>query len=113
MTRSSTSFLAAAQRRKAWMPGTRPGMTKTACLATASMAWSRCACSEAAMMITRRNALLGSVALAVLSSRANAAPIHIAVTKGPGCECCEGWAAHLRANGYSVTVSEAEDLEAV
>lgn len=65
------------------------------------------------MTVTRRNVLVGGTALAALGSRANAAPAHIAVTKGPGCECCEGWATHLRANGYSVTVTEAEDLEAV
>jgi hypothetical protein len=67
------------------------------------------------MRVTRRRALLGSAALASLAlSRATAAePVHIAVTKGPGCECCEGWAKHLRANGYTVSVTEAEDLDAV
>jgi hypothetical protein len=65
------------------------------------------------MIITRRGALLGGAALAALSSRASAAPTQIAVTKGPGCECCDGWAKHLRENGYSVSVTEAEDLEAV
>jgi hypothetical protein len=35
------------------------------------------------------------------------------VTKGPGCECCDGWAKHLRANGYSVSVTESDELDSV
>lgn len=67
------------------------------------------------MRVTRRGALLGSAALASLAlSRATAAePVHVAVTKGPGCECCEGWAKHLRANGYAVSVTESDDLDGV
>jgi hypothetical protein len=42
-----------------------------------------------------------------------AEPVQIAVTKGPGCECCEGWAKHLRANGYIVSVTESDDLDGV
>lgn len=67
------------------------------------------------MRVTRRGALLGSAALASLAlSRAAAAePVHVAVTKGPGCECCDGWVKHLRANGYIVSVAEADDLDGV
>jgi len=67
------------------------------------------------MTITRRAALLSSAAtLAFALARVNAAePVHIAVTKGPGCECCEGWAKHLRASGYSVSVTESDDLDGV
>jgi hypothetical protein len=67
------------------------------------------------MLVTRRHALLGGAVLGSLAlTRATAAePVHIAVTKGPGCECCEGWAKHLRANGYTVSVTEAEDLDGV
>ena len=67
------------------------------------------------MILTRRGALIGSAALAsVALTRASAAEsVHIAVTKGTGCECCEGWAKHLRASGYNVSVTETEDLEAV
>ena len=65
-------------------------------------------------MLTRRNALLGGVALASLAAaRAGAEPTQVLVTKGPSCECCEGWAKHLRANGYNVTVTESDDLEGV
>lgn len=34
----------------------------------------------------------------------------IAVYKAPWCGCCEAWADHLRDNGFSVTVTEMEDL---
>ena len=66
------------------------------------------------MSVTRRGALLGSAGLALVFTCASAAePVHIAVTKGTACECCDGWAKHLRANGYTVSVTETDDLEAV
>jgi hypothetical protein len=67
------------------------------------------------MIVTRRRALLGSAAFALLpfSPATAAEPAHIAVTKGTGCECCEGWAKHLRTNGYTVSVTETDDLDAV
>ena len=67
------------------------------------------------MQLTRRGALLGAAALTSLAcgGRASAAPLHIAVTKGPGCECCDGWAKHLRANGYAVSVTESDELDSV
>jgi hypothetical protein len=67
------------------------------------------------MQMNRRGALLGSAVLAslVLTRAMAATPVHIAVTKGPGCECCEGWAKHLRANGYTVSVTESDDLDGV
>ena len=88
---------------------------RDAACSTTCRAWSRPSNSEAAMRVTRRGALLGSAALASLAlTRADAAePVHIAVTKGPGCECCEGWAKHLRANGYTVSVTESDDLDGV
>ena len=66
------------------------------------------------MIVTRRGALLGGATLVALAStRVSAAEPTIAITKGTGCECCEGWAKHLRANGYTVSVAETDDLEAV
>ena len=67
------------------------------------------------MLITRRGALLAGVAAASLAciGRAVAQSTHIAVTKNPGCECCEGWAKHLRESGYTVSVTESDDLDAV
>lgn len=37
----------------------------------------------------------------------------IAVYKSPWCGCCDAWVDHLRENGFSVTVTETEDLAAV
>ena len=56
------------------------------------------------MILTRRRALIGSASLVALSVTPATAAEHIAVTKGPGCECCDGWAKHLRANGYTDNV---------
>src|SRR5215213_4574692 len=66
------------------------------------------------MLLTRRSALLASVAATSLAciGRSVAQAAHVAVTKNPGCECCEGWAKHLRANGYMVSVTESDGLEA-
>src|SRR2546426_5420285 len=70
--------------------------------------------AEVPVVATRR-ALLGGAALAslMLSCASAAPPAHIAVIKGTGCECCEGWAKHLRANDYTVSVTETDDLETV
>lgn len=67
------------------------------------------------MQLTRRRALIGGAALASFAcgTHAGADPLHVAVTKGPGCECCDGWAKHLRANGYSVSVTESDELDSV
>jgi len=67
------------------------------------------------MLMTRRGALLASAAATSLAciGSAVAQPTHIAVTKNPGCECCEGWAKHLKANGYTVSVTESDDLDGV
>src|SRR5215212_3425795 len=67
------------------------------------------------MSLSRRGTLLGGAAFASLAvARASAVePVHISVTKGPGCTCCEGWAKHLRAAGYSVSVAESEELTAI
>ena len=67
------------------------------------------------MILTRRRALIGSAAFTslALARTATAEPVQIAITKGTGCECCDGWAKYLRANGYTVAVTETDDLEAV
>ena len=68
------------------------------------------------MTITRRRTLLGGAALAsfALATRGIAAePVHVSVTKGPGCTCCDGWADHLRATGFSVSVVESTELNSL
>jgi hypothetical protein len=38
---------------------------------------------------------------------------HISATKGPGCTCCDKWAEHLRAYGFSVSVTESSELDSL
>jgi hypothetical protein len=63
----------------------------------------------------RRRLLQASVALAVLGAlplkRAAATAPALRLVKHPGCECCEGHAAYLRQNGYTVTVEVSPDLD--
>jgi len=53
----------------------------------------------------RRRTFLTIPALAMLpasfAARAAAPAVH--VHKGPGCDCCNAWIEHLRANGFAVT----------
>jgi hypothetical protein len=50
---------------------------------------------------------------ATIDTGSAAEPVHISVTKDPGCTCCDGWAKHLRDAGYSVAVVESADLAAL
>ena len=42
-----------------------------------------------------------------------AAAAEMTVWKTPSCGCCAAWVEHMRANGFAVTVKEAEDLTPV
>ncbi len=62
-------------------------------------------------MINRRTLLgfiLAAVPAAACSSPAKAATLN--VYKTPTCGCCTAWVDHLRANGFSVTVTELDDV---
>ncbi len=48
-----------------------------------------------------------------LLAREERPAIPITVYKSPSCECCTGWVAHLRHNGFTVTVEKRDDMEAV
>lgn len=74
-------------------------------------------------LLSRRNMLLGAVGAAgaavaigggttVFSSNAQTAGGGGAVTlyKNPQCECCEGYASHLRDNGFAVKTVATNDL---
>jgi hypothetical protein len=37
----------------------------------------------------------------------------VLVHKDPNCDCCAGWAQHLKDNGFAVTVDESADLQVV
>lgn len=66
-------------------------------------------------LLTRRMMLtLAALAAAGVATGANAAPkpaIH--VSKDPNCGCCTGWVEHLRNNGFTATVVETKDVQAV
>lgn len=37
----------------------------------------------------------------------------LVVYKSPSCGCCQGWAGHLRSNGFRVTVKNVDDLDPI
>lgn len=61
------------------------------------------------MHLTRRNILLLAPA-ALLACAGRAAAATIDVVKSPTCGCCTQWVEHLRAAGFEVRVTEAEDV---
>jgi len=61
----------------------------------------------------RRHALL-ALAFGLIGFRSSAAAEpRIVVTKDPNCECCTGWAEHLRSAGFTVQVQDTADLSKV
>jgi hypothetical protein len=68
------------------------------------------------MILSRRTAIaqlaaLGTaVATVALPPRAFAAPTRATLYKNPQCNCCEGYAAYLRQNGFEVDVKPTNDL---
>jgi hypothetical protein len=68
------------------------------------------------MILSRRTAIaqlaaLGTaVATVALPLRAFAAPTRATLYKNPQCNCCEGYAAYLRQNGFEVDVKPTNDL---
>jgi hypothetical protein len=65
----------------------------------------------------RRTVLAGLAASAVAAAPARllgqAAPPAIKVSKDPNCGCCNGWIAHLRRAGFTVTAQDTIELPAV
>ena len=65
-------------------------------------------------MFSRRTVSTGiAVIFAVTTLRANAAEQIVRVSKDPNCDCCGGWVAHLRDAGFTVSVTDTNDLGAV
>lgn len=64
-------------------------------------------------MMSRRVALglLSGAALALPAAAQTYPPLH--VSKDPNCGCCEGWVAHMRRNGFTVTVTPSADMAGV
>ncbi len=65
---------------------------------------------------TRRTAILFLATAGIVAAstrlRAEGLPA-VTVYKDPGCSCCSGWARHLTAAGFTVTVIETTDVDAV
>jgi hypothetical protein len=67
-------------------------------------------------MTTRRSALRLALAGAALplAGVAQAAPLPpLVVWKDPNCGCCDGWVRHIREAGFSVTVRDSDNMDAV
>jgi hypothetical protein len=64
-------------------------------------------------IINRRSALLLAASTFALPLHALAAPMQVTLYKNPQCPCCEGHAAYLRKNGFSVEIVETDDLLAM
>jgi len=62
------------------------------------------------MIVTRRAALAAVPLLFAAAYASAAAPPVVEVVKSPTCGCCNGWIAHLRRAGFTVRVTEVEDL---
>ncbi|MBM3532525.1 MAG: DUF411 domain-containing protein [Alphaproteobacteria bacterium] len=75
--------------------------------------YARSAPSSARPAISRRAALVGGAALALMPAAAIAQAPSIHVNRDPGCGCCEGWIAHLRASGFAATVFDAADMRRI
>lgn len=64
-------------------------------------------------MKTNPHALFFTAAVfagAIAASETPSAAQNVTLYKTPGCGCCEGYADHLRENGYAVTVKATHDL---
>ena len=66
------------------------------------------------MSPTRRQALIGALALAALplAARASGGPA-LHVYRSAGCGCCGAWMEHMRRAGFVVTATETDDLDPI
>jgi len=55
--------------------------------------------------------IAGWLSMIGVSSAAQATDVEM--YKSPNCECCTGWAEHLRKAGFSVTVHKRDDMDAI
>ena len=63
--------------------------------------------------INRRSILLLATSTVFLPLRASAQPMRVTLYKDPQCPCCEGHAAYLNNNGFSVEIVPTGDLLAM
>lgn len=64
-------------------------------------------------MISRRSAILGSVAAVATASSARAQDAPMTVYKSPTCGCCSGWVMHARRAGFAIRIVDVADLAPV
>ena len=60
--------------------------------------------------ISRRTAMLLTAGAFFVPFLAGAAPMRVVLYKNPQCDCCEGYAAYLRQNGFAVDIKPINDL---
>ena len=63
--------------------------------------------------MNRRTFCVGAVFPIAISGRAFAGHVAATLYKTPQCSCCEGYAAYLRQNGFTVDVKTTNDLAAI
>ena len=63
--------------------------------------------------IPRRAVMAGLAAAAFVPAALAQEPPRVVVLKDPTCGCCNGWVAHLRGAGFTVTVTDTDRINAV
>ena len=63
--------------------------------------------------INRRTAMLLTAGAFFVPLPVIAAPMRVMLYKNPQCDCCEGYAAYLRQNGFAVDIKPTNDLAAL
>lgn len=64
-------------------------------------------------IISRRTVMFFTAGVCFVPLSAHAAPIRVILYKNPQCDCCEGYAAYLRQNGFAVDVRLSNDLATI
>ncbi|HKI62345.1 MAG TPA: DUF411 domain-containing protein [Mariprofundaceae bacterium] len=64
----------------------------------------------AGLALVAFNASNGAAENAATSARTTK---EIVMYKSPGCECCTGWAEHMRKAGFTVTENKRDDMDAI
>jgi hypothetical protein len=77
--------------------------------------WEQHKMSPNLRLCTRRAmlGLISSVTVGLAAGASAATRPTIKVWKDPNCGCCTGWVEHLRRNGFTATVVETADMQAV
>lgn len=74
------------------------------------MSWSRVAALPASLALLTLGLLVANADEPRSASQSLEHSMHISMRKDPGCGCCDIWAEHLRAHGFTVDSTEDPDL---